>query len=86
MCFPGDTIVKVRLTELDEPEDGCYWSWKRLLDNQLKPQPLPVPEFHFTCSHIHGVEISFAYGSKVEEARGHGKLVPVRMEVIDANA
>lgn len=83
MCFPGDVIVKVRLTELEEPEDGCYWSWKKLLDNKLKAEPLPVPEFHFTCSHVMGVEMCFPYGSKSEEARGEGKLVPVKLEIID---
>lgn len=83
MCLPGHKIVKVRLTELESPEENCYWSWKKLLSNDLKSTPLDPPEFHFTCCHIHGVEMCFAYGSKVEEARGRGKVVPVRMEILE---
>lgn len=86
MCSLGEPI-KVRLTELSEPEEGCYWSWKKLLDNSFpEEKQLSVPEFHFTGAAVCLVEICFAYGSKAEEARGRGKLVPVRMEVIDENA
>lgn len=82
MCFVGKKIVKVRLTELEQPEDDCYWSWKKLMSNKLKAEPLDPPEFHFTHYMKPGVEICFAYGSKVEEDRGYGKLVPVKMELL----
>jgi hypothetical protein len=29
------------------------------------------------------VEICFTYGSKAEESRGRGKVVPVRLEIIE---
>ncbi len=84
MCFSGSKIVKVRLTELDQIEDGCYYSWKKLLDNGIFEEKLmDPPEFHFTGAAECLVEMCFAYGSKAEEARGRGKLVPVKLEIIE---
>jgi hypothetical protein len=83
ICLPNAHIVKVRLTELEQPEPGCYWSWKQLLGGASPPLPLDPPEFHFTNSNIQGVEICFTYGSKAEESRGRGKVVPVKLEIIE---
>ena len=67
MC--GDEpIFKVLVEETQETPD-CYWAWWD--EHDL--------EFQFIGYWKGAVEICFPYGTKVEEAAGKGKLLPVKV-------
>jgi hypothetical protein len=70
MCEPDGPIFHVRVSE--GPED-IYWGWWDEEDQQFM--------FIYPAKSL--VEMCFPYGSKVEEDRGRGKLLPVRVEILE---
>lgn len=68
-CTDSDPVVRVRVT----PDDsGDHWSWWDTARGV----------FLFTNGHREGVEICFPYGTKVDEERGRGKVIRVRVDVL----
>jgi hypothetical protein len=73
MC--GDEpVLKVLVEETAETPD-CYWAW---WDEKDK-------EFQFTANFKDAVEICFPYGTKTEEKRGNGQLLPVKITIIETS-
>lgn len=65
-------ILQVEVSEgMDTP--GTYWAW---WDEQDQA-------FQFVNANKMGVEICFAYGSRAEEERGKGKLLPVSIKILE---
>ncbi len=65
-------ILKVEVSEGKDTPD-TYWAW---WDEQDQV-------FQFVNSHRMGVEICFAYGSRIEEEQGRGKLFPVNIKILE---
>lgn len=81
----GGTVHRVRVTELadgDPTANGWAWrddDWRELVDGEWVTKPL----LHIVYSHRDFLEIAFPYGTKAEEERGRGKVVQVRVEVLE---
>jgi hypothetical protein len=66
--YDSGEVLQVTIEEC-EVCSGCYWSW---WDEEKQT-------FQFTCYWRGGVEMCFPYGTAIEEQRGRGKLLPVRV-------
>lgn len=71
-CGEGNPIYKVEVKEGKEQQVG-YWAW---WDEKDK-------EFCHVYSAKFLVEMCFPYGTKIEEERGNGKLVPVDITILE---
>ena len=67
-------VFKALVEECEEAPD-CYWSWWEEKDQ----------EFQFTAYWKGAVEMCFPYGTKVEEDRGNGRLLPVKVTILEEN-
>lgn len=65
-------VLKVLVKESKE-EKGSYWGW---WDNSEKAFSIVLHDKSL-------IEICFPYGSKAEEERGNGHLLPVSIEVLE---
>lgn len=69
MCLSkGDKVVQVCVSE-DKHENPEYYGWLDLKDNQ----------YCYIYSQLFMVSMCFPYGSRVEEEKGKGKLVGIKV-------
>lgn len=69
MFVPGEPIFRVNIIADEVGDYATWWDAKR-------------DEFCFTSYHRDLVEICFAYGSKIEEEHGNGKVIRCRVELL----
>ena len=81
----GGTVHRVRITELvdgDETANGWAWRddvWRKFKDGEFVNEPL----LHMIYSHRELLEMAFPYGSEIEEKECKGKVVQVRVEILE---
>ena len=71
--LPDCTHCRVLVTESTTPETATQWAW---WDEGLQT-------FKFIWPSKMQVEMCFAYGVKVKEEKGEGKLCPVEIEILE---
>ena len=81
-CYDSKSpLLNVVVEECEESPD-CYWGWWEYDFDWIKGERVANStkgEFVFVYYHKGLVEMCFPYGSKAEEERGRGKLLPVRI-------
>lgn len=76
-----DEVFRVRVTEdpeRDRAKPEGYWGWWSLERGDANT-------FAYVYPHQTLLNMVFPYGPKVEEERGHGIRVPVKVEVLERN-